>query len=445
MVGDLSKRRKTKSEAPAAERGEVSVAHAAYGFLGMHSAAFGVGEIPAYQAWQLYESISTLAKCVDLIADQVSMIEPMFLFDGEPEDGSKTELLFRRPGFNRNRKSLIKSLVIQRIVTGNAYLSVLGNRSYEPISLDVCKSMYISPIQGHDMWPAQYIYSEGTRSQFFTKEGSRDYRWVDRQGLTEIIPIYSTDGIHRGVGTSMLQAIRLDIETRLRGTEHNISMLNNGARIGGMISFADRLPKDAKNDIVRQFEVGFSGSANSGKTLVTDGGKFDFKPMSQTVKDMDWTNLIKIVDDAIISRLNIPLALYNTTAQTDNNYEMASHMFYDVVVIPEFEVIWSPIAAMLSNRIGREVTITPNVLKNNVLFKQAANRARDLHGSRLISTNEARKLIGHEEIIGGDDLVGDQGGESLIGDGVLDDTASSSHASDRSSRTSDHTTRDKAR
>ena len=372
-------------------------------------------EITPRYAWALYENVATLAKVVDLIADQVAGLRPLFLSNGLPVAPAAEKALnqfFGRPGFNRDRRRLIKELAVQMLVTGTGYLAAYGNPRMSPAALDVLKSMYVNPLQGSGMWPSEYNYTEGMLNKYFTIVGASDFRWIDENGLAELVPIYDMDGTRRGIGLSRLSAVKMDVELRLAGTEHNTSLLQNGARPTGALSFKEALTVEQREDIKLQLREGMAGTRNAGKMFVFGAGEAEFLQMSQSAKDMDWSNLVKLVEDAIVARYNVPITLYNVSAQTDNNYETAWMQFYDNSVLPTFDIIWGGIARLLQDRMGVDLSVKHDTLANNTLAKQAANRATQLKSGNLITTNEARTLIGYEPIIGGD-IISDPLGQPM--------------------------------
>lgn len=360
-------------------------------------------EITPYYAWLLYQNVAPLAKVVDLIADNVAGLDPLVMVDGEPATTpNKLTAFLSNPGWNRTRRRLIKEMVIQELITGTCYLCTQGNVEYDPARLDIYKSQYISPVQGVDMWPATYLYNEGTRSDIFQRLDGHNMRWISQTGMAELTPIYSIDGNRRGIGLSKLTAIKADVELRMKGTEHNSAMMDNGARPTAIANFKTGFTPEQARDVGRQIRNDLAGSQNAGKVLITGGGEMQFEQLSLSPKDMDWSALVKFTEDAIVQRFNVPGPLFNNEAQTDNNYETAWNMFYDNAVLPEFDVIWSGIGRMLSERAGAEITFKHDALTNNILARQAAARANDLHGGNLITTNEARTIIGYQAMPGGD-------------------------------------------
>lgn len=377
-------------------------------------------EITPYQAWLLYKSNATLAKVVDLIADNVSTLVPLVQINGKPVDQHPVTMFLNNPGFNRNRRRFIKELTVQQLVTGTGYVHCYGNPGFFPLALDVIKSKYLNPIQGQDGWIDTYYYSEQMRTVHFARdENPRDFRWFDRMtGLSELMPIYDMDGDARGVGLSRLNAVRLDIDLRLKGLQHNNSMLDKGARVSGVISYKQPLNDEQKAEVASQFRSLVQGSQNAGSILVTSAGEFDFQSMMQNAKDMDFAKLMQIVEDAIVSRYNVPVTLFRTEAQTNNNYETAWNILYDQAVLPTFQIIHQGLATMFSQRLGEQIDLTHDALTSPILAKQASARARDLFNAHLVSRNEARQIFGFEPVLGGDTIYGPMG-EVPIGEDMF--------------------------
>lgn len=374
-----------------------------YGFLLSNGA-----EITPHQAWQLYKTSAAFAKIIDLIADNVATLKPLVKINGETVDGHIIEKFLARPGFNRTRRRLIKELAVQYLVTGTAHPHVYGNPSMFPVAIDVVKSKDITSFPGADGWPESFLFSEMTRSINFVRDGNvRDPRYLDSaSGYSEILSIYDLDGDRRGIGLSRLNAIRDEVELRVQGIAHNRGLLEKGARLSGVLSFKDPMDSDQKAAVQAEAQAHLAGN---GGVLVTAGGDMDYKPMAQTAKDMDFVKLMAAIEDTIVSRYNVPVTLFRTDAQTNNNYETAWNILYDQAVLPCFQVIFQGLAQVFSARLGVEVELVHDALTNPILARQASARARELFNGQLISRNEGRDMIGMEPVLGGDTILGPMG------------------------------------
>lgn len=367
-------------------------------------------EITPYNAWLLYKSVAPYAKIVDLIADGVSSLRPVVQIDGRPVDGHPVTNFLSRPGFTRTRKRFIKELTVQKLVTGTGYVHVYGNTALPPLALDVLKSQFLTHFPGADMWPDSFQYSEGTRAvRFARSDNPRDPAYIDDNGMSQLVPIYDMDGDRRGIGLPRLQAIRSDVELRLKGILHNTSLMDKGARLSGVLSFKDAMTDEQKESVGSVIRAFMQGHGNAGSVAVVAGGEYSFENMLQNARDMDFIKLIEMVEDAMASRFNVPVTLFRTGAQTNNNYETAWNILYDQAILPTFEIIYSGLADLFSERLGQPIEIVHDSLTNPILARQAAARGKDLFGAKMISRNEARQIIGYEPVLGGDTIYGPMG------------------------------------
>lgn len=386
----------------------------------MYQTAMSAASVTPYQAWMLYKNVSSFAKVVDLVADTVASLVPVVKVDGKIIDGHPILAFLARPGFNRNRRRFVKEAAVQYLVTGTAFVHVYGEVYREPIALDIPKSHFVTNTTGPDSWPMLFTFSEGNRSIRFTRdENPRDFRYIDSMsGMSEIVPIYDIDGDYRGVGLPRLNAIRHDIDLKLKGILHNSSVLDKGARLSGILSFKEAMSPEQEEAVRSQFMTRATGADNAGGVMVTSGGSAEFNALSQSMKDMDFAKLIQMVEDAIVSRYNIPVTLFRTEAQTNNNYETAWRVLYDQAILPSFEIIYSGLAQMFSARLGANIEIVHDSLTAPVLASASVSRARELFGANLVSRNEARQIAGYEPVLGGDIIYGSAGlvpqGEDLF-------------------------------
>jgi HK97 family phage portal protein len=361
----------------------------------------GGANITPRQAWIMYKSVGTFAKIVDLIADQVSTLEPTVYIDGELQSDGYVYDLLSSPGFGRDRRGLIKELAVQYLVTGAAHTHVIGNVKHEPAQIDVLATRHSNHVEGEDGWPALWEFHEGRRSNRFQRTKERDPRYIENE-FSELVNIYDIQGDCRGVGLSRLQSIQDEVELKLQGLIHNKSLIGKGARLTGLLSFKSNLSREQKADIRKEFSGQMAGAGNAGGVMVSAGGDAQFVNMMMNPRDMDWAALTKAVDETVVARYNVPVTLYAVDAQTHNNYATAWHMLYDNSVLPTYNVIMGGLAQMLKTRMGVNVAIKHDKLSSTILADKAVERAKELYGAELLTLNEAREIAGYEPLAGGD-------------------------------------------
>lgn len=399
-------------EAKTAEPAPISAASLIYG-----STIETQPEIAPHQAWALYKHVASLAKVVDLIADQVAQIKPLVEVNGEAVDTHEALRILARPGYNRSRRALIKELAIQMLVTGTACPVVLGNTRSKPSAIDIIHTRHVISQEGSDGWPDVYSANEPRRSFTFVRQGNDRPRYISGP-LAEMVPIYDVSGDTKGLGLSRLSAVATDVDMKLKGLLHNKNLLERGARLSGVYNIEASLNEDQSSAMEAQFREKVAGYRNAGGILLTSGGKGSFVPLSLTPRDLDWGMLIKATDDAIADRYGVPQAIFSIEAQTYDNLSTAWLAFYDIAVIPAWTIIYEPLARMLSDRLGEEVVFTYDPKDIRVLADQALRKTAALKAAGLISINEGRKFVGMEPIDGGDDILAPVGLVPVAGEGI---------------------------
>ncbi len=359
----------------------------------------GAGELTAVEAWRLYKNVATLARVIDLIADQVAHLPPVIEINGTTVDEHPLKQLLCRPGFNRSRRKLVKEVVVQIMTAGYCPLHLIGSQRGLPFALDVLKAEHTVWQRDVDGWPRQFHVQEPTRGMTFVRTDGVNFRYVNGP-MSEMLPIYDMAGDNKGIGLSRLNAVRNDVELRARAVIHNKSLIDKGARISGILNFKDALTDDQMEAVQSNVQRAVAG--NAGSIAITSGGQSEFTNVAMTPRDMDWGTLTGLVDDAIAARYNCPVTLFNVKAQTNNNYETAWRMLFDNAVLPTFKLVYEDLARVFSERLGQEVEIEPDLLSVPILAERAIANAIKLHGAGLVTRDEARNDFGMEPTLNGD-------------------------------------------
>ena len=378
-------------------------------------------EILPHEAWNLYKSVSTFAIVVDLIADQVASMKTIVEVSGRPVEGHKIDQLLERPGFNRTRRHLIKELTVQQLVTGTGYTNFIGNPRHMPVGIDTYLTKHINHVEGSDGWAQTIQLSEPRRTINFERHDVHgNMRWISSDGFNEMLCIYDMAGETKGRGLSRLQAVRADVDLKLSSIQHNVNLMNRGASLSGVLAYKEKLTPETAQAIKQDIRTSLAGAHNAGGIMVTGGGDVDFKTVTQSNKDMDWSMLVKVVNESIVSRYNVPTTIFGTDSQTFNNYEEGWIQFYHQAVLPQFKIIYGALARAASERTGENIVIKHDPLSVDTLAGRAIDRAVKLTGAQLISPNEGRQSIGYEAFLGGDQVLGPPGLAPLYEDYMTD-------------------------
>ena len=102
---------------------------------------------------------------------------------------------------------------------------------------------------------------------------------------------------YRGLGP--VQTIAANIEGTAMSAEWNTSFFRNGARPGGIVKLARRMPQKEFDRLLENWNAGHRGIANAGKTaFLEEGDWIDVKPM--TIADMQFVETANLNRDTIL-------------------------------------------------------------------------------------------------------------------------------------------------
>lgn len=158
-------------------------------------------------AWEAYETVLALAEAVDLLATQVARLTPVVHAGRVGVDTASIVDLLRYPGLNRSRQQLVREIVTRMLVTGTAYVVLVGRHDRHPLSIDVIDSQRVEMLPGYDGWPAGYRVG-GHAGYVFKRIGlTRLNMGFVSAGVGELVPIYELPGDVNGIGLPRLRAI----------------------------------------------------------------------------------------------------------------------------------------------------------------------------------------------------------------------------------------------
>jgi phage portal protein BeeE len=209
-------------------------------------------------------------------------------------------------------------------------------------------------------------------------------------------------------GQSLLVAASKEARQHLLGTQHNVSLLENGGRISLIFHFEEDLSQDEYERLEADIIGKYGGPMKTGQIGVTTGGKMDVKELGTLPKDMDFANLQAIAQKAVALQYDVPLPLVTDSRQTEHNYGTAVLALYDDAVLPLSVRILGGLSEMLLPRYGmdpREAQIIANQDSVTALVMRRNEELAKRKAIGIESDNELRALIGREPYEGGDVIL----------------------------------------
>jgi len=313
--------------------------------------------------------------------------------------------LLKNPNPFTNSDEFKKSIFNYFLLTGNVYLIKTKSLKKEILELYNISPLDVSIFaNANDNYANQYNITN-LQQAVFNRTGN--YTFVASNG-NELIhhknpnPLQNRSDLF---GLSFFAGCQLEIKKYIEASIHNLSLIKNGGRPSGLLSYKGdkNLPQNIQQDIKKSIDEKLKGGANAGN-IITLNDNFEYKPLGESIRDMDYKGLQDAIEKKIYQAVKIPNALFDSSTMTYSNLDVSQYAFYDRAVLP----IFKSVCKFLNERLLKdfkdsenlEITFDKSLIP--ALETREITNARDLHKESIISKNEARAKIGYEAINGGD-------------------------------------------
>lgn len=294
-----------------------------------------------------YERISCVATSIDLIANNIQMIEPVFWDDEKRESmeyptNKKLKALrrlFEKPNSVDNRKSFLAKCVKNYELFGVIYFAFYMEND-QPISIKIIDDCLVN----------YFVDNKNARIDRFTVINcgiySGEYKFNGSYYINTankkivLAPYMNTTPDMQYLPTSPLDGCGIETLMYWYGCFHNQSLLKNGARPSLAIMINQMLNPHLKEQLREDIKIRHSGSANTGNTMILDGAADKkIQQLSQNNKDMEFSTILQKAERAIQDRLGTSWVLKDGLQGRD--YDKALEMFYDMTICPLFQGIYN--------------------------------------------------------------------------------------------------------
>jgi len=390
---------------------------------------FGVGteEAKEYKYADLakegYLKNSIVYRCVNEISKGASAV-PFIIKNGDQivEQHPLIDLL-NRPNPQQSYSEFFNSLFGYVLLSGNAYILKVGAEMGSPKELHQLRPDRINIKGSGNAIPEKYEYVLNGRVQ-------ATYPVDQLDGFSEVKHIKLWNPLDDYHGLSPMSAAATSVDQHNLSAKHNINLLNNGARPSGAVifkpkddaGFAVNLTESQRQQLLTDLNNRFSGAGNAGRPMLLEGD-FDWKEMGLSPKDMDFLALSQKSATDIALCFGVPSQLIGVPdAQTYANVAEARLALYEETIIPHLRKIASDLnewlVPMFDDRLTLEFDIDniPALAeRKRKTFENVTSAVRE----GIMTRNEARNIIGLDEMRGADDLYV-SANLFPIGDGSVD-------------------------
>jgi len=338
--------------------------------------------------------------CVVAISDEVSAVQPILKRKTskgmDNVDSHELLDLIQHPNPFSSFSQLLEGTAVFLELTGRAYWNIARDKRGRIQELwllrpDLVKAKVKEDTAGDIT--ITYEYRVKGKKRFFSSEEIVPFYYFNPSNSTLPVP---TDGI------SPLEASELAVQTLEAANQWNRDFFKNGAVPDGVLVTETVLPPEERSRLIRQFESRHKGAGNYRKTGSLPRG-VDYKTIGTTSRDMEYSELYKLMRDEILTIFRVPKSILGITDGTINRAtaETQEYVFAKRVIEPKVKRIMSSINKNLvslfdDNLVLDFESIIPNDKERDVTITSGAV------GAGIMTINEARELLDLEPIKGGD-------------------------------------------
>lgn len=352
-------------------------------------------------------TVYTATMKVASAAASVPWIPQARLPDGELDDLPAThELvkLVRRPGVGHSWSQVIEAMVASLRLFGEAYAYLNGPGLPETDKAPGRPPTELVWIPTHWVEP---LYNDLTME-------IRAYRVQTRDGYRDIPPhrmvaphMWNPTSPWRGMGS--VRPAALSIDTLNMGRKWNRTLLAKGARPSGAFVTKEPLPDATYQRLRLSIDRDISGPDNAGKIMLIDGGGgADWKSTTMTAADLEFQDGLRETKRDIAVAFGVdPSVIGDHQARTFNNHAEARLSLYQDTVLPILQLVRDTLEARLEawwpdTCFYLDEDKVPALMEAK---REAWGSLADLVEKGLITRNEARREMGYDDVVGGDQIL----------------------------------------
>jgi len=358
-------------------------------------------------ALSLYEQSTAVSVPVDMVADALSIVEPILLVDDKKVKSHPVLDLLKAPSPFFSTELFLETLAKHYLITGESPFALLGNIKRPPLEIQPLTPKVLTAVRGSADVPDSWQVSGNTLFGVYkrTTDGKR-VAYYDGP-LRELVVVrgFSTRDNSVCRGQSPLVSACREARSHILGTTHNVSLLERGGRVSLVFHYEEDMDDDDYEEVKRRVIEQYGGATKAGTIGVSAGGKLEVKELGVNPKDMDFGNLQAIAIQSCALRYHVPLPLITADRQTLDNYREGKLALYDDAVIPLSKRIFGGLGSALLPRYGLDPSRARLALDPDDVTALVSRRNDELKKRREIGVethNELRSLMGREKAEGGD-------------------------------------------
>lgn len=314
-------------------------------------------------------AIPAVSSSVELITSSISQL-PVYLYQEKPNgevvkisSDKRVFLLNHEPNELISANTFKKRMVKDYLLHGASYTKIERR-------LNDVVSLYNLPVKEISVTKYRQFGYKHTAVISLTGDDSTSPTTFSTDELVIVVKD-SEDGVtSKGVLDTNGELLRLALDE----INYSSGILKNGALPIGVLKASSRLTSESIQRLRSSFENLYSGSKNSGKTLILEEG-LDYQPVSMKPNEMDLTNSKKNTVSDVARVFNLPESMINPTANKYASNEQNNIHYLQYCI--------SPIVTSIENSLDKSLLLEEE--KQNGYFFQ-------FDTSEILRTTEKEKI-----------------------------------------------------
>jgi len=397
-----------KKEAKQSVQSDLELKYLSPDSFNSHLLQGGNFDLAAFQSLKYYRTVSAVFNAVNIITKEVQAIEPVVIEEegGDEVDRHRILDLVRCPNADLTWSEFIGSVATYYIVTGNAFVVATGRPGKQPLEIFSQPPQAVSVNYGDDGFVESYEVSTRFRTFVYKrKEVEGRFRYFTDSGFQELWHIRTFNpnlSDYTGMGMSPLSPVFYEIEQHISASMHNLSLLNNGARLSTVMSLEEEVTDEQYATLREELRNYYSGPNNAGRPILVPT-KMNTSSLGQTNNDMDFLNLKKEATQSIYNALGVPLPLVSGELMTYSNLEESNIRLYNSAVIPAAKRIYTELSNFLLPRypVSENLIFTFDINDIPALEPVRSRLMREKEDLGIYTINELRTIEGLDDLEGG--------------------------------------------
>ncbi|HJK86649.1 MAG TPA: phage portal protein [Candidatus Megaira endosymbiont of Nemacystus decipiens] len=341
-------------------------------------------------------------RCVSLIATSASHV-PWQVFSTS-STGDKLQpnhpvvKLLKKPSPNSSGADFFIENLSNLLLYGNSYMLIDYDKTNSFYTIKNLHPNDVSELVLGDKNVGYKVISEGKTYNYKTDPSS---------GISQILHIKNYNPHNTKYGLSCLSSAAGAINLYEKIIQWNKSLLSNASRPSGALVFQDGngyLTDEQFERLQEQFYENFSGSNNSGKPLILEGG-LKWQETSNSERFEKFIELKDSLARDIAVAFNIPPQLLGISGDnTYSNMQEARLALWEENIIPLLDKYSDALGSWLSYWYQEDLIVDFDKEAISVLTKRREGLWSKISSANFMTVNEKRKLVGLAPLEGFDKI-----------------------------------------